>query len=490
MNLDTASITAVVLAAGKGTRMKSELPKVLHLAGDLPLVAWPMRAAREVGIERFVVVVGFERERVESEIRQLHGTKLKSADSNSADSQHGAIHFAFQAEQRGTGDAVRVALEAVPEGTETVVVLSGDCPLLPEEALAELLKRKHETGAPVALLTSTLQDAASYGRMIRDADGRVAAIREFRDCSVEERAICEVNPGIYAFDLAFLKKRIAELDTNNAQGEFYLTDLVEIAAKESRVADAPWNTSDPLGVNDRYELAVVDQVLRTRRNRALMESGVTMRQPHTISVGPYVTIEPDAVIEKDVSLRGCTRIATGAHIDVGAVLDDVTVEQNAYVKPYTVASEAVIGESTHVGPFAHLRPGTKLGPECKVGNFVEIKKTTFGRGSKASHLSYLGDGKLGEGVNVGAGTIFCNYDGVNKHVTMLEDGVFIGSDSQLVAPVTVHKNAFVATGTTVTQDVPEDALAISRSRQQNKEGYAEKLRKRFEAEKARRKAAT
>lgn len=463
--------TAVVLAAGKGTRMKSELPKVLHQAAELPLLAWPMRAAQQAGIERFVVVVGFERERVESEVR------AQAFDH---------VRFAFQAEQRGTGDAVRVALEKLPDDTETVVVLNGDCPLLPSASLAALLDAKEKSGASVALLTSTLDDAASYGRMIRNTAGHVVAIREFRDCAENERAIHEVNPGIYAFDVSFLRERIRELNTNNAQGELYLTDLVALAAEHGTVADAAWDTSDPLGVNDRYELSLVDDVLRARRNRELMESGVTMRSPSTISVGPEVIVEPDAVLEANVSLRGKTHVATGAHIDVGAVLSDTRVAAGAYVKPYTVASEAVIGEGTHVGPFAHLRPGTELGPECKVGNFVEIKKTKFGRGSKASHLSYLGDGQLGDGVNVGAGTIFCNYDGVNKHVTTLEDGVFIGSDSQLVAPVTVGKNAFVATGTTVTQNVPPDALAISRTRQQNKEGYAAKLRQRFEAEKARR----
>ncbi len=465
------SVAAILLAAGKGTRMKSELPKVLHEAGDLPLVAWPMRAAREAGIGQFVVVVGFERERVEETVR------AQGFDH---------VHFAFQAEQKGTGDAVRVGLEALPAGVQTVVVLNGDCPLVPTASLQALLEQKAQSDAPVALLTSRLADAASYGRMIRNEAGNVVAIREYRDCSESERAIHEVNPGVYAFDVEFLRQRITELSTDNAQGELYLTDLVEVAANTARVADAAWDTEDPLGVNDRYELSMVDDALRRRRNRELMEAGVTMREPDTIRVGPHVVVETDAVIEKNVSLRGRSHVAAGAHIDVGAVLDDTKVLAGAYVKPYTVASEATIGERTQVGPFAHLRPGTDLGPECKVGNFVEIKKTKFGKGSKASHLSYLGDGVLGDGVNVGAGTIFCNYDGVNKHVTTLEDGAFIGSDSQLVAPVTVGKNAFVATGTTVTQNVPEDALAIARTRQQNKEGYAAKLRKRFEAEKARR----
>ena len=298
------SVAVIVLAAGKGTRMKSFLPKVLHEAAGLPLVAWPMRAARAAGIGKFVVVVGFERELVQTAVIEQGFIDAR---------------FAFQAEQRGTGDATRVGLEALPAEVQTVVVLSGDCPLLSAGLLADLLTEKERAGAPVALLTSKLSDAASYGRVIRDKKGGVVAIREFRDCSPEERAIHEVNPAIYAFDVAFLKERIAELNTDNAQGELYLTDVVELAAQTKGVADAPWNTDEPLGVNDRYELSIVEHVLCARRNRALMESGVTMREPSAIYVGPDVVIEPDAVIEKNVSLRGACQIEAGARVDVGAV---------------------------------------------------------------------------------------------------------------------------------------------------------------------------
>ncbi|HEX4352544.1 MAG TPA: bifunctional UDP-N-acetylglucosamine diphosphorylase/glucosamine-1-phosphate N-acetyltransferase GlmU, partial [Polyangiales bacterium] len=311
-------------------------------------------------------------------------------------------------------------------------------------------------------------------------------VQEQRDCTSEEREIREFNPGVYAFSAEFLRASIAKLTTHNAQGELYLTDLVAMAAADGGVAGLTWGVGELHGINDRAELVQVERELALRIAREHMRRGVTIRDPERARIEPGVLIESDVVIEPGVELRGATRISSGARIDVGCVLIDTIVHADVELLPYCVSTQSVIGPASRIGPFAHLRPGTELDRGVHLGNFVETKKTRIGEGSKANHLSYLGDGVIGRGVNVGAGTIFCNYDGVNKHTTTLEDGVFIGSDSQLVAPITVGKNAYVGTGTTVTQDVPEDALAIGRARQVNKPGLAARLRQRFAAEKAKR----
>jgi bifunctional UDP-N-acetylglucosamine pyrophosphorylase/glucosamine-1-phosphate N-acetyltransferase len=346
-----------------------------------------------------------------------------------------------------------------------------------------LFDARDRDGATLALVTAALADPKGYGRILRDASGAVIAIREDRDCTPEERAISEVNPGLYAIDDAFLRDAIASLGTNNAQGELYLTDVVERAAKDGRVADLGGDMSELRGVNDRLDLAHAERAMHVRIAERLAKDGVGMRDPGFVFVDASVTVEPGAFLDANVHLRGKTTVRSEARIDVGCVLDDVEVSSGAHVLPYTVASKSKIGERANVGPFTHLRPDTVLLADSKVGNFCETKKTRVGRGSKVNHLAYVGDGEIGEDVNIGAGTIFCNYDGMNKHTTVLEDGVFIGSDSQLVAPVRVGKGAYVASGTTVTKDVPADALAISRSKQENKEGLAAKLRARQKAAK-------
>jgi bifunctional UDP-N-acetylglucosamine pyrophosphorylase/glucosamine-1-phosphate N-acetyltransferase len=460
------NFVAVVLAAGQGTRMKSDLPKVLHPVAGRPMVCWPIAAARAAGAEEVVVVVGHGRDAV-----------MKAIEARDP-----KVRAAVQEEQKGTGHAVQCALPALDGYEGTVVIVYGDVPLLPATAIEALVAARG--GSKLALVTAKIDDPAGYGRILRDAEGRVVGIREHRDCAPEELAIDEMNPGIYAIDAAFLREGLSRLSADNDQGELYLTDLVAMAAEDGGVGDVLWDIADLNGINDRWQLAQADDAMRLRILEVLARSGVTIRDPRTTWVGGDCEVGHDATLEPGVVLRGTTVVGERSLIDVGCVLTDVKVAADAWLKPYTVAAESEIGEGAQTGPFSHLRPESRLGPETRIGNFVEMKKTKMGRGSKANHLAYLGDGIIGEGVNVGAGTIFCNYDGVQKHTTTLEDGAFIGSDSQLVAPVTVGEGAYVATGTTVTRDVPADALAVGRAKQQNKEGYASRLRARMKAAKA------
>ncbi len=457
---------ALVLAAGEGRRMHSETPKVLHEAGGRPLLHWPLHAAREAGAGQAVVVVAPGAEQVRASVEGTFGDFAR---------------FAEQPAPRGTGDAVRcglLALQEVPPET-LLVVLYGDCPLVRPETLSRLVRAAASADGPAALVTGELADPSGYGRILRDAHGRVVAIREHRDCSEAERAIQEVNPGLYAFRAGFLREALEELRPDNAQGELYLTDVVALAAERGGVADLPGEMAELRGVNDRVQLAEAERLLRRRTAERLARSGVTVRDLDAVVIDPDCDVASDVVLERGVHLRGRCRVGRGAHIDVGCVLTDVKVAPGARLLPYTVASASRIGEGAQVGPFSHLRPDSDIGPECRIGNFVETKKTRMDQGAKANHLAYLGDGVIGRGVNVGAGTIFCNYDGFRKHTTVLEDGVFVGSDSQLVAPVRVGAGAYVASGTTVTRDVPPEALAISRVPQKNLEGYATRLKARL-----------
>lgn len=464
----STDFVAVVLAAGQGTRMRSELPKVLHTVAGLPLYAHVVRAALQASVRGVSLVVG-------------HGRELVEKDAAARFS--GRVVFALQERQLGTGDAVRVGLSAVPDAAGWVVILCGDTPLVSEELVRALVQEAERATGPLVMLTSVVDDPTGYGRIIRDGAGRVIAVREHKDASDEERSIREVNPAIYAMRADFLRKALTRLSTNNAQGEYYLTDVVAMAAQEAEVRTLAWPFAETMGVNDRAQLAACETALRLRIAERLAKAGVTVRDPATCYIEATVEVEPDVVLEPNVHLRGNTRVERGAHIDTGSVLRDVHVKRGAYLKPYTIATESVIGENAQIGPFSHLRPESVLEADTHVGNFVETKKTRLGKGSKANHLAYLGDGEVGQGVNIGAGTIFCNYDGFRKHKTVLEDDVFIGSDSQLVAPIRVGKGAYVATGTTLTTNVPPEALAISRTRQVNKEGYATKLKARFKAEK-------
>ncbi|MBI2391758.1 MAG: bifunctional UDP-N-acetylglucosamine diphosphorylase/glucosamine-1-phosphate N-acetyltransferase GlmU [Deltaproteobacteria bacterium] len=463
-----SSVTAVVLAAGKGTRMKSALPKVMHTLAGRPMIHWVVRAVLEAGAERVVVVVGHGRDKVEAYLKGAFGERVETV---------------VQEEQRGTGHAAQVALPAVSRGLDedsVVLVTAGDTPCLRGADLRALVDAMGDPTRAMAMLVATLPDATGYGRILRrDAD--VVGVKEHVDCSAEERAIREFNPAVYAFRLGYLQKNLPGLQPNNAQGELYLTDLV--ARANGAVADRPVDPATVEGINDRAQLSALEARILHGLARRHQLAGVTVRDPRAVEIHDGVEIGEDTVIERGVVLRGATRVGRGCTIDVGCVLTNVVVEDGVTMKPYSVATDSRVGPKAQIGPFTHLRPASDIGESAHVGNFVEVKKTSLGRGSKANHLAYLGDGVVGEDVNVGAGTIFCNYDGFKKHVTTLDDGSFIGSDTQLIAPVRVGKGAYVATGTTITRDVPDGALAIGRTAQQNKEGYADRLRARLKSQK-------
>jgi bifunctional UDP-N-acetylglucosamine pyrophosphorylase / glucosamine-1-phosphate N-acetyltransferase len=457
-------LAAVVLCAGKGTRMKSEQAKVLHPLLGRPLCAWPIAAALEAGAHPLVAVVGYQAEEVRAAIQ----TQFASAEPR----------FAVQGKPLGTADAVRAAADELKGAAGPILILYGDTPLLTASTLRRLLDALAEGKGPLALVSTSAADASGYGRLIR-VDGRVVRVVEDRDATPAERTLHEVNAGVYAVKANFLWTSLAALRPSNAQGEYYLTDLVALAAKAGGVASVAADFEETAGVNDRVDLAACEQVLRRRINQAHMRAGVTLEDPESTTIDASVELGTDVVLGPCVSLRNGTRVARGARIGQGAILDAVEVGEQTEVRPYCVLEHSRVGPRCVLGPFARLRPGSELDEGVHLGNFVELKKARIGKGSKANHLSYLGDAVVGAGVNVGAGTIICNYDGVAKHLTEVGDGVFIGSDSQLVAPVKVGAGAFIAAGTTVTEDVPADALALSRSPQVVKPGWARKRRERL-----------
>ena len=455
------SFAAIVLCAGQGKRMKSDRAKVLHPILGRPLCAYPIARALEAGASPVVAVVGHQGEEVQAAVRRTF--------------PNAPIRFAVQAEQKGTGHAVRCAEEALRDYSGPVLILYGDVPLLREETLTALLEAYRESGAPLALVTTLLDNPTGYGRVVRDG-GQIRRVVEHKDATAAERTIKECNAGLYVVDSGFLFQALSEVKPENAQGEFYLTDLVEMAARRApgRIKAMVADHLETSGVNDRAELAARARELRTRINLRLMRAGVTLIDPDAAWIDETVEIAPDTEIAPNVSLQGRTRIGRGVRIGQGCVLVDSVVLDGTEIKPYSVLEEAEVGERCVIGPFSRARPGTQLAEGVHLGNFVETKKARIGRGSKANHHAYLGDAEIGAGVNVGAGTITCNYDGVNKHRTVVEDEVFIGTDSQLIAPVTIGRGAYVGAGTTVVQDVPPMSLALSRAPQVNKEGWVEK----------------
>jgi len=467
-------VQALILAAGKGTRMKSAKPKVLHPVLGVPLLEHVFRAVHAVGAEPVTVVVGHGAEAVEAAFAGR------------------GLQFVRQHPPLGTGHAVQAARETIAARADgTLLVVNGDLPLLRAQTLATLLQ-DHRTARPAAtLLTAVLEDPGAYGRVVRDAAGEVRAIVEAKDASTEERAIGEINAGIYAFEQAALLGVLGGLQPQNAQGEYYLTDVIGLLRTAGRTvrAVAAGDPREGLGVNTHAELAEASRVLRARRARELMDAGVAIEDPDTTHVGLDVTVEPDAVLRPFSVLEGFTTIRSGASVGPYARLVDVEVGPGAQVLDHCLLRQCVVGPGASVGPFAHVRPETRIGARAKVGNFVELKKTDLGEGSKAPHLSYVGDAKVGPGVNIGAGTITCNYDGVSKHVTRIEAGAFIGSDTTLVAPVTIGEGSYVAAGSAITEDVPPGALALGRARQHVKPGWADARRKRQAAARAEAEAA-
>jgi bifunctional UDP-N-acetylglucosamine pyrophosphorylase/glucosamine-1-phosphate N-acetyltransferase len=453
------NIDVVILAAGLGKRMKSQTIKVLHRAAGRPLIDYVLDLASAIAAKPPVIVVGHQREAVQEHV----GNRAR---------------YAFQEKQLGTGHAVRQAVDQIDVKGKKILILSGDVPLTRPETLQKLIDEHQRAGNALTLVTMKLEDPGLYGRVIRDSNGGVAKIVEAKDADEKQKQIREVNAGIYLFDGGYLSEYLRRLSTNNAQGEYYLTDLIGMLRDSGKRVGALL-LDDPveaLGVNSRAELATVEGEIQRRVIDRLMRDGVTFRNPATVVIDSMVTIGADTVIYPFVTIEAHTRIGNGCVIEPGVHLHNVTVGNDVHVKTGTVAEDAVIEDEAMVGPYAHLRPGTRLGRHVKVGNFVETKKAVFGEGAKASHLSYIGDADIGKDVNIGAGTITCNYDGVNKNKTILEEGVFIGSDTQLVAPVRVGRGAYVGAGSTITKDVPPDSLALSRVPQKVIEGWAARRR--------------
>jgi bifunctional UDP-N-acetylglucosamine pyrophosphorylase/glucosamine-1-phosphate N-acetyltransferase len=457
----------VILAAGKGTRLRSDLAKVLHRAGGRPLLETVLRACRPLRAAQTLVVVGHQAEEVGALAESLGAQTI------------------VQNPQRGTGHAMQIARRAIRKSAKLAVVVPGDAPLLRTETLAALIDTHRRGEAAATILSAELADPGAYGRIVRDAEGRVVAIVEDGALTPEQRAIREVNSAIYCFTLEKLWPCLAALRPENAQRELYLTDAIAMlrARNERVLAQIAADANEVLGCNTRADLAGADRVLRARKAAELMTSGVTIYFPETVVIDPEVTAGEDTVIEQGVQLLGSTRIGARCQIRTGCVLHNTRVDDGALVGPHTNSIDSRIGPGADVGPFARLRPGSDIRAGVHIGNFVEVKKSVIHEGAKAGHLSYLGDASIGPGANIGAGTITCNYDGVAKYETKVGKGVFIGSDTSLVAPVRIGDGAYIAAGSVITENVPADALALARGRQVNKPGWAKARRRALAAAK-------
>jgi len=452
-----AVIRAVILAAGKGTRMRSPLPKVLHLAAGQPLIHYSLDLCQSLEAP-VVVVVGHEAERVRSACVERAG-----------------VSFALQEPQLGTGHAVQAALRDSPGETgESILVLAGDVPLLRPESLKALCELRQRTSAAVALISFHAPTPGGYGRVIRNPSGAVERIVEAKDAGPEELRCTEVNASLYVFDGDRLRASLGRLQPNNAQGEFYLTDVVGLLARageriEALVLDDP---TEAAGVNTSVELSLVEGEIYRRRAMDFVALGVEIERPDSVLIGPEVHLEAGARIRAFSILEGNTVVEAGAVVGPFCRVLDSRIGRGANILDSCLIRESTISAGASVGPFAHIRPESLVCENAKVGNFVEMKKATLGPGSKLPHLSYLGDATVGAKANIGAGSITCNYDGVNKNPTRIEDGAFVGSNSILVAPVTIGRGAYIAAGSVITTDVPEGALGLGRARQENKPGWA------------------
>jgi bifunctional UDP-N-acetylglucosamine pyrophosphorylase/glucosamine-1-phosphate N-acetyltransferase len=459
-------IFCVILAAGLGKRLGGDSPKAIAQTRQGALLDLVLSGLSELKPEKTVIVVGHKRELIEQHVAQ------------SVAAQSHSIEFAFQEQQLGTGHAVRCALPHLAGCSGSVVLSYADHPLFTKETLSHFVSYHTFKQSTLTMLSFTAPPPNGYGRIVRDAQGRVARITEAKDCNPEELLISEVNSGVYVVDSAFLKPAVESLENNNSQQEYYLTDIVEKAVKEGQRVTA-FPLGDPreaAGVNNLADLHFVNAVLADRQIAALQAAGVYFVDPRSCAIDPAVTVAPGATIGPNVQLRGTTSIGAGVVIEGSALLIDAVVHPRAEVRLGCRIEGATIGEETTVGPCAHVRPGTVLGKHVRIGNFVEVKNATLSDGAKASHLTYLGDCTIGESSNIGAGTITCNYDGYKKSKTTIGRGVFVGSNSCLVAPVTLGDGALVAAGSVVTVDVPADALALGRAPQVNKEGWAKRRR--------------
>ncbi len=457
-------ITVLILAAGKGKRMKSELPKVLQRTKEKSLIAHVLKTARELSPEKIVMVVGYKRELVEEEVKSLGAEN---------------VVFAHQQQQLGTGDAVKCAISQVENFNGLVLILYGDVPLIRTSTLQSLVELHRSENASVSLISFNTSEPNNYGRIVRDpSTNLVKKIVEFKDCNQEQRVLSECNSGIYCVEADFLRKALLALKNDNAQKEYYLTDIISEAVAQNLTVSALClpKEEEVLGVNTASDLVLINRILTMMRVEKLIESGVNVIDPKSLFVDESAKIEAGVCIGPNVQILGETTIAAGAVIEGAAYIKDSEIKAGALIKFNVRCEGAVVGEGAEVGPFAHLRPGAILGKKVKVGNFVEVKKSILEDGVKASHLSYLGNCSIGSGTNVGAGTITCNYDGFNKHNTTIGKNVFIGSDTTLVAPVEVGDGALIGAGSTIRGDVEGDALVLTRGERVTRPQWAKHFR--------------
>lgn len=447
----TTTLTTIILAAGKGTRMQSAKPKVLQTLADKPLLSHVLDTCQSVNVDKTIVVYGFG------------GNQVQQAMSDYE------LTWVEQAEQLGTGHAVKVTLPELPKEGKSLI-LYGDVPLVSGNTLMRL-KQANVEG--MSMLTLTVDNPFGLGRIKRDEKGNIVAIVEQKDANEEEQAICEINSGIYCVDNALLHKYLPNLSNDNAQQEYYLTDIVKMAVADGIAIAAiePDHEFEIEGVNNRQQLASLERQWQTKLVEELQVKGVQFADPSRVDIRGEVTVGQDVFIDVNVVLKGKVNLGKDVIIEAGCIIKDSQIGDHVHVKPYCVFDEAEVGNEATIGPFAHLRPKTVLANNTKLGNFVEIKKSYIGEGSKVNHLSYVGDAQIGAGVNFGAGAITCNYDGVNKHLTQIDDHAFIGTNSSLVAPVSIGKSAMIGAGSVITKNVEDDALAIGRGRQVQKSGY-------------------
>jgi len=440
------SLIVIILAAGQGTRMKSSLPKVMHKIAGAPMIEHVYKRSCELNASAIHIVYGYG------------GEQLKTS------CDHFKASWVEQTEQLGTAHAVQQASPMLDKD-DTVLVLYGDVPLIKTRTLENLIA--NVKGNDIALLSVVLDDPTGYGRIIRDSNNNVSAIVEDKDANAQQKKITEVNTGILAVRAGYLNDCLNRIGNDNAQGEYYLTDLIEIAVQDGHkvVATQPENASEVEGVNDRSQLAKLERIIQRSFAEAIMADGVSIADPARIDIRGELNAGNDSFIDVNCVFEGEVNLGTGVTIGAGCVIKNSIIACDSVIKPYSIIEDAFIGKNVEIGPFARIRPGTQLAEGSRIGNFVEIKNTQLGKNSKANHLTYLGDSEIGANVNIGAGTITCNYDGANKHKTIIKDGVFIGSDTQLVAPVIIGENATIGAGSTITRDAESNALTLSRALQ-------------------------